>query len=132
MLRHRCDVQVLDGIWGEWSEYSACSSTCDYGLQTRSRDCLVEDTCDDDESMESILCLIANCPGERQCLCDFYFCLRCTIIIIVVVAICIVLVNNISCAHRHPSLFVAEETIDEDNSVEVELGGWSLQEVRAS
>jgi hypothetical protein len=28
-----------DGNWGQWSNYSACSTSCGIGLQIRSREC---------------------------------------------------------------------------------------------
>ena len=30
---------LVDGQWGNWSEYSACTKTCGTGYQKRSRGC---------------------------------------------------------------------------------------------
>lgn len=37
-LSHTGDVSV-DGGWGDWSQWSACSKTCGSGEKTRSRQC---------------------------------------------------------------------------------------------
>ena len=34
-----CLIFYLDGNWGPWTEYSACSTTCGTGLQIKSRKC---------------------------------------------------------------------------------------------
>ena len=57
-----CDVAMADiGEWGPWSELSACSKPCDYGVQTRTRQCLREPCTG--ESEESNFCNSYNCPS---------------------------------------------------------------------
>eukprot|EP00795_Rhopilema_esculentum_P010741 gene10741-19526_t len=34
-----CDVEPVDGFWGSWSSWAACSKSCDKGTRRRSRQC---------------------------------------------------------------------------------------------
>lgn len=39
MLTINCNCIVVDGVFGEWSDWTACTAECGGGDQTRSRDC---------------------------------------------------------------------------------------------
>ncbi len=66
---HRYFVLAVNGDWGLWSGFSACTSSCGGGTQTRTR------LCDDPEpsnggrdcpglSSESNTCNTQECPGK--------------------------------------------------------------------
>ena len=38
MLINTCVLPVA-GMWGKWSDWSACTKSCKYGMQTRNRKC---------------------------------------------------------------------------------------------
>lgn len=33
------DKKYQDGFWGNWGPYTKCSANCDWGTQTRTREC---------------------------------------------------------------------------------------------
>ncbi len=59
----------VDGVWNKWSEWSACSVTCENGTQTRSRICDYPppvnggDACPEN-NMEEQACTEIPCPGK--------------------------------------------------------------------
>ncbi|XP_060579782.1 thrombospondin-1-like [Ruditapes philippinarum] len=63
-------VCPVDGMWGDWSPWSACSPTCgdSSSLQTRSRNCDNPAPSDGGQnclgsSSDTRLCTIGACPG---------------------------------------------------------------------
>lgn len=34
-----CHFSIVDGMWGDWSQYTPCSTTCGNGTRRRSRRC---------------------------------------------------------------------------------------------
>lgn len=62
------------GVWGEFSGWSACSSTCGEGYQQRQRDCLSADDRTKKISSEKCIgvrveiqqCTIDSCPGRAR------------------------------------------------------------------
>jgi len=61
-----CDA--VDGRWTDWTEWSACSKSCDSGIKSRSRDCTQPppqhggQVCQGD-AVETISCSDRPCPG---------------------------------------------------------------------
>ena len=58
----------MNGNWGEWTKFGACSETCGTGSQTHSRICnnpspgVGGAACSGDETEENP-CNITDCPG---------------------------------------------------------------------
>ena len=62
---------LVNGGWTAWSEWSDCSATCGTGLSLRSRSCTnpasVAGGSDcAGESVETMECDIASCPGKSD------------------------------------------------------------------
>lgn len=64
----RCDHDVRTGVWSSWSQYGPCSKVCDFGLQNRTRKCLLPSSCLG-VSGETRLCNRFNCKGNDLSLC---------------------------------------------------------------
>ena len=71
-------VGPVDGGWSTWSEWSACSVTCDTGTQTRHRTCTEptprdggSDCSGDDTQTQS--CDLGSCTGPPGLYCSFGF-----------------------------------------------------------
>ena len=59
---------VVDGIWGSWSPYEACSKTCDDGIKIRTRNCTFPPNVVHGKDcagldMETTICNEGDCPG---------------------------------------------------------------------
>ena len=60
---------AVDGRWSVWSDWSACSRSCDSGIKTRSRDCTQPppqhggQACEGD-AVETVSCSDTPCPGK--------------------------------------------------------------------
>lgn len=58
----------VDGQWGGWSSWSACSTTCDWGTATQTRSCDSPSpaygglNCNG-FAEQSSSCFVTNCPG---------------------------------------------------------------------
>ena len=63
----------LNGVWGDWSSWSACSQKCDSGESTRSRFCFGPGTCDG-IAVESVACQTCSCSlnSRKNVVCDQY------------------------------------------------------------
>ena len=61
---------IVDGGWGEYSDWSSCTVTCGGGTQSRSRSCSNPlpayggKGCSG-ETTENKLCGSENCPGKK-------------------------------------------------------------------
>ena len=57
---------LVDGMWGQWSDFSSCSSSCGSGLKRRSRSCLGPFYSGRDcfgETFEELQCQNGLCSG---------------------------------------------------------------------
>lgn len=52
-----------EGVVGDWSDWSDCSVTCDYGLKYRSGKCSIIDGCNG-VLTESMPCALRACYGK--------------------------------------------------------------------
>ena len=57
---------VADVQWGDWSDFSTCSSSCGGGTRERSRVCQSPDGICDGEDTESLGCGRWECMGKRR------------------------------------------------------------------
>ena len=63
----------VNGLWSEWSEYSACSLTCGGGYYSRNRTCIFEDDaphgseCFGNDT-QTDACNGEACPGRFSCI----------------------------------------------------------------
>lgn len=60
------DVVIVDGKWGDWTNWTECSVTCGDGKKTRSRDCSPPTHGGKDcegEPTETEDCKNDDCPG---------------------------------------------------------------------
>ena len=65
----------VDGVWKDWSDWSACSVSCAEGTQWRARECegpLFGGKDCSGISNETKSCVIMECPG-KLILCSIYF-----------------------------------------------------------
>lgn len=64
------DVLLVDGVFGAWTDWSACSETCGNGTVLRTRGCDSPEpqyggaNCTGDYS-ESAVCNLTPCPGKQ-------------------------------------------------------------------
>jgi len=62
---------LVDGGWSQWGEWSSCSTTCDYGVKTRSRSCTDPvpqqngNPCNGSDE-DSQQCILSYCPGKTS------------------------------------------------------------------
>ena len=62
-------ISLVDGGFGEWSKWSVCSKSCDYGRQFRFRACNKPipkgsgKRCNDMDAVETRLCNTFQCGG---------------------------------------------------------------------
>jgi len=63
--------------WGTWSNWSSCSRSCDIGVQSRSRQCLLPPPADcGSDNTDRRFCQLSTCPGtQAECKAQhFVFC----------------------------------------------------------
>ncbi|XP_052700846.1 sushi, von Willebrand factor type A, EGF and pentraxin domain-containing protein 1-like isoform X1 [Crassostrea angulata] len=65
----RCEIQIVNGGWSEWNAWASCSTTCNGGMKTRTRECKSPPPdsdgipCDSQFFSESVACNTAPCPS---------------------------------------------------------------------
>ena len=73
----RCCVRVTAAslpVWGDWTDWSTCSSSCGDGVKTRTRPCVdpaTEKTVSSQlcygRDQELVYCKGESCPGQSVC-----------------------------------------------------------------
>ena len=58
---------LSDGNWGQWSNYSCCSTTCGQGLQVRSRECDDPEPGPDGQPCQGDFKQVQYCNEENPC-----------------------------------------------------------------
>ncbi|XP_061173453.1 sushi, von Willebrand factor type A, EGF and pentraxin domain-containing protein 1-like [Saccostrea echinata] len=64
----RCETKIVNGGWSEWTEYTACSASCNGGTKSRTRECNSPSPdpdgipCNPQFSSETISCNTDQCP----------------------------------------------------------------------
>ena len=58
------DGTTTSTIWGDWSDWTPCSRSCDYGVQERTRQCLLlrQGNCGSSDT-DRRFCRLSTCPG---------------------------------------------------------------------
>ena len=68
-MPHKCFPRFdfsVDGLWGSWLSWSACSDSCGGGLKTHSRLCLYRGTAAHGKDCFGNATEVAPC-GNREC-----------------------------------------------------------------
>ena len=72
IVQHNYIPILVNGHWGGWNEWSQCSKSCGFGIQTRNRTCDNPAPADGGEdcpagNTESLMCYNEGCPGKSLC-----------------------------------------------------------------
>jgi len=66
-----CPNECVDGVWGQWTEWGACSRTCGKGFEWRSRHEETKATICGKPAVGDLVqerpCQVMNCQGDKDC-----------------------------------------------------------------